>query len=224
MGFQQTLLQLLFLVPLVSALNLPGPLRITAAPNLGAASSSDRLINTIGIKLYQAALYRDRRLHDASLVRVRLTVPPSRPTGPDSKNFEDFEQLELALKSGVPTLRLSQKYFRYLAPNGFAEEPRVRVRWEPPAFDMGTSIAALDRKIVMDWDHVHTGIKLDEADSRLKGAGFDGTYGAVEISHTSRLGLAYCFESVALEGGGFESVVVEVFSGRVRRTGSLLCP
>ena len=94
-------------------------------------------------------------------------------------------------------------------------------------FDLGTSIATLDRKVPMDWKYIATGIGVDEADRRLKEAGYRGTYGAVEISQTRGVGIIYCFESVALEGGGFESVILGVFEGDPRdvsRTGGLLCP
>lgn len=64
------------------------------------------------------------------------------------------------------------------------------------------------------------------ADRLLKAAGYRGTYGAVEFSESRHFGLVYCFESVAMEGGGFESVTVGFRRNEPRNVspmGMLLC-
>lgn len=95
---------------------------------------------------------------------------------------------------------------------------------------MGTSVATLDWKILIDWEYLMMGywsIGFNAADRLLKAAGYRGTYGAVEFSESRHFGHICCFECLAIEGGGFESVIIG-FRGNGPRNvspmGTLLCP
>ncbi|KAL8957756.1 MAG: hypothetical protein Q9193_005053 [Seirophora villosa] len=230
MIFQKVPLLTLLLITLVGALILPGTQRPYNPSSLFGSSYMNRLDEVILQRLQTVSQYPDLRFRNGGLARVRLTVPPSRPTGPDSSVLKDFTYLELAFKSGSHTSDLSQKYWRTLSSNGAAEVPEARVRWGPPVFDIGTSVATLDRKILIDWEYLVMGfgsVGFDAADRFLKAAGYRGTYGAVEFSESRQFGLNYCFESLAMEGGGFESVIIGFRGNEFRNVspmGTLLCP
>lgn len=50
----------------------------------------NRLDKVILRRLHSVSQYPDLRFRNGGLARVRLTVPPSRPKGPDSSFFKDF--------------------------------------------------------------------------------------------------------------------------------------
>ncbi|KAL8803993.1 MAG: hypothetical protein Q9182_002865 [Xanthomendoza sp. 2 TL-2023] len=152
------------------------------------------------------------QFNQAKTLGISLTAGGSPPDFRRSSNIDDFRSIIVYFKAGgiQPDTPVSQQYFR--VQNFF---PNHWDQWGRPNFYAHPPLYWLQDRIPLIWRRVQKLMKVEQADRRLKEAGFRGEYDSVLLHETERGPLQYCFQGL-WPGSSGRNVVVEVEMGTVR--------